>query len=103
GERDEVPRRDHAALRVLPAQERLRAAQGTGVEVDLGLIVKNEFCALERAPQLTLELEALGHPLRAVCGRDLDVVATGPLGAIHGGIRAGDQRLGLLAVLREDA
>ena len=67
---DEIPRRDYAALRVLPAQERFRAAKAPGVEVDLGLIAKNEFSALERAPQLALELEALGHALLAICRRD---------------------------------
>src|SRR5690349_3205121 len=68
-----------------------------------GCCQRKSASAPQRAPQLALELEALGHALVAIPGRDLDVVATGPLGAIHGGIGTGDERLSLLAVLGKDA
>src|SRR5207253_5420386 len=56
GERDEVERRDHPALGMLPAHERLEARDPLGLEGYERLVVQHELVVLERALQLGPEL-----------------------------------------------
>ena len=56
GDRDEVHRRDEAALRVLPPDERLEAAQAEVFERDDGLVVEYELLSFERAAHVGLHL-----------------------------------------------
>ena len=63
GERDELGRRDEAAQRVAPAEQRLQPADLAGAQVDLGLVVHAELVVVvERAPQVAEQDE----PVRAV-------------------------------------
>src|SRR6185295_17665109 len=63
GERDEVERRDEAALRVLPADERLEAVDRAGLQRDERLVVERELAVLERPRKVALELQALEERL----------------------------------------
>jgi len=48
--------RNQAALRMLPAQQRLKSADFAAGQIDQRLIVEFEFVALERLAQVELEL-----------------------------------------------
>ena len=54
----EIGGRKQAALGMLPAQQRLEAADPSGPQGDDGLVVQPELPSLERPPQVGLELEA---------------------------------------------
>ena len=60
GERDEVVGADEAALRVVPAHERLDGVHPAVVQDGLGLVVERQLALLERAPQLADEGQAAG-------------------------------------------
>ncbi len=62
-ERDEVRWRYQAALRVMPAQQRLATADGAALEIGERLVIKFEFAVGERAAQLTLQRPARLHQL----------------------------------------
>ena len=78
-------------------------ATAAGGEVDLRLVEEPELVALERLAQVALERQALQragvHRRRA----ELEAVASQLLGAVHGDVGAGQQRLGVVAVGREEA
>jgi hypothetical protein len=97
---DEFQRRHQAALRMLPAQQGFEAADAAARQVQLGLVVQQEFAALQRLAQLRLELDALGRVLVQRRGIELPGVAAIVLGAVHGGVGALEQLLGAGAVLR---
>ena len=102
GERDELARRQDPFLRVLPANERLRADRLTGREAEDRLVVEDELAAGQRAPESALHrrafLRLLLHPL---C-EELKAVAARLLRAIHRGVDVRDEHLGVLAVAREE-
>ena len=59
GQADERERRHQTALGVLPADERLEPDDPVGPEVDDRLVVGAQLVALEGAPEVALEIEAL--------------------------------------------
>ena len=61
GQRDEVDRQDEAAARVLPARKRLEADDALRPEVEDRLVVHAELVALEREPELRLDVESLAR------------------------------------------
>ncbi len=103
GQRDEGRRRDRSHFRMRPAQQRLHPSDAAGAEVEDGLVVHGQLVMGERAAQAVLERD----PLQGLGVHDgveeLVVVAALLLGLVHGGIRALDERLGVDAVLGEDA
>src|SRR5579863_60899 len=99
GERDEAPRTDRAALRDAPAQQGLGPHDLSRREVDSRLITEHELLALERAPQMRLELEALRHQRIQLVREELEVVASAVLRAIHRRIGMFEQSRGVLAIL----
>ena len=58
-EREEVAGAEQAALRVLPAHERLDAAHGAGPQLGLRLVVQDELAGLERGAELADQREPL--------------------------------------------
>ena len=61
GQRDELGRRDEAALGVMPAQQRLEAADLVAREVDERLVVELELAVGQRLAQIDLQLAARLH------------------------------------------
>jgi hypothetical protein len=57
GQRDELVRRDHAVLGVLPADQCLGAEHRTGLGVHLRLVVQNELVLVDAAAQIAGEGE----------------------------------------------
>ena len=82
GQRNEVERRHHAPLGVLPAQQGLHAQHGTGL-AHLGLVVHNEVLALQRNAQFFFEGHALGQDGLHLRVEKAHGVASGRLGAVH--------------------
>jgi hypothetical protein len=98
GDRDEIERRDQPAGRVLPADQRLEADHPVAGQLDGRLVVQLELAALQRQPQVGLELEPLDQPgehLRVVAGV---AAAAGRLGLVHGQVGVAHQLLGLTGV-----
>ena len=97
-DRNEVRRRDDAAARMVPAQERLGAARALALQVELRLIDEAEFAALERAAKLGPEERAGARALVDLGGKELEAVSARLLGAVHGGVGGAEERLDILAV-----
>ncbi len=101
GERNEGAGRDHAALRMLPAHQRLEA-DDLAVDARLRLVMQRQFAALDRRAQLLLQRAPLAQPLVHVGFEEAERAAPLRLGAIERGVGIGDQRVGVGAVGRED-
>src|ERR1051325_289904 len=100
--RHEFARRNQAALRMRPAQQRFRAAHHPRAGGDLRLVDHAEFLALERAAQLRGELQP-GARAFGDSGREGAVaVPPGFLGAVHRGVGGADERVGAVAVVGID-
>ena len=64
GDRDELVGRDHPALVVGPARQRLEAGDAAGLELDQRLVGEGEAVGLDRAAQFGLHAEAAARPPR---------------------------------------
>ncbi len=98
GELHEHSRRHHAALRMLPAHQRLGAGEARGVDVNLGLAIEGKLAGLDRAAQIAEQPEA-PPPLvvvHAAVEREMAVHA----GAVHRHLRAPHQLVGIVAMSR---
>jgi hypothetical protein len=101
GHGHEHGRRDQAAARVAPAQQRLGADQLAGLGVHLRLVVQHEALALDRLAQAVLEVEPLGDDLVHALGVVGVAAAALRLGVVHGGVGVADQDVGVGPVARE--
>ena len=84
---------------MLPAHQRLHAGNLAAAQVDLRLVVEQEFVAFQRMVKAVFQHQPLHRPDVHFGGVVLGVVAAQFLGAVHGGIRVLQQRLPVLAVL----
>ena len=94
GDRDEVGRRDRAAARVLPAQQRLEAGDGAVLEPHDRLVGERELLALDRAAKVGFELQPVGADRAEGRPERLDAVAAEALGLVHGELGVLDHVLG---------
>ncbi len=99
-DRDEVYRRDEAALRVLPADERLEAAQAEVFERDDGLVVEHELVAFERAAHVGFELQEVDGARVHRLVEDFVARLAERLGAVHGGVGVAQDVFGALVAGR---
>ena len=83
GDRDELDRRDEAAGRVVPADQRLERADPVVLEVEQRLVKKLELAALDREPQVGLELPPLLRALVEALLEEGEGPAAGFLGAVE--------------------
>ncbi len=87
--------RHHAVPRAMPADERLDADDGAGLEVDLRLIVEDELVPRDRLAQVGLDglaLDGIGVHLGP---EELIVIAPGVFRLIHGEVGVAQQGLGI--------
>ena len=100
-QRQELPRRHQAVLRVVPAQQRLGTEHAARAHVDLGLVVQAELGGVQRLLHATERDEAvLGAPV--LLGIEEQVaVAAGLLGAVHRLVGVAQQGLAVGAVVGE--
>ena len=91
GDRDELRRRDHAAARMPPAQERLAANDFLAADIDERLIMDRETAFDHGGAHVVFELAAgIGFGLHPHLEEAVDATARG-LGGIHRKIRALEQ------------
>src|SRR4030095_13550597 len=88
----ELRRRQHAALGMLPAQQRLGAARAARPQFDLGLVHEAELVALERALKLQGEVSAGAAAARGVELREGIELALA-VDALQGGGKETRQRI----------
>ncbi len=99
---NEMPRRDQAPLRALPAQQGFAADDAAARQVDQRLVVEQEFVALQGAAQVVVQVQPfLGVGIHAF-GIEAEGIAAGGLGVVHRGIGLPQQRVEGVAVFRID-
>ena len=97
-----APGASSAALRVLPAQERLQTGDRAVGGGDLGLVVQLELAVLDAAGEVAAQQAAgpgLGGELGAVVGH---ARPAGGLGAVEGDVGVGAQLVGGAAIVGEE-
>src|SRR5206468_5206583 len=82
GDRNEVGGRDQPQLRMTPAEQRLERADPILFEIEQRLVVKLEFAALQRKPQVALYLATILRPLVETLLEKGVGPTTGLLGAV---------------------
>ena len=80
-------------LGVVPAQQRFHGDDRSVAQLDDRLVVELELLALDRAPQVVLDLHVLDHAGAHHLVEDLVATAAMLLGAVEGRIGVPDQRL----------
>ena len=99
GDRDELGRVEQAALGVLPADQRLEAADLAGAEVDDRLVVERQLVAVERVAQLAFDLEPAHRTGPHLGVEEHAAGAAAFLGPVHRRVGVADQQLGAGAAL----
>ena len=102
GERDEEVGADHAAHRMMPAQQRLDAADHVPARVDLRLIVQFELPAIDGLAQVVDEVELVGHVAVHVRLEQRVRPATGALRGLHGRVGLGQQTAAIAMIGIDD-
>ena len=102
GQRDELDRRQQPVRRMVPADQRLQAGRRAVGGRDHGLVVEQQFIALQRFGELDLQLAPLVH-LGVHAGFE-EAVAAAPvcLGAVECQIGVAHDLVGLRPVERRD-
>src|SRR5918994_5549219 len=83
GDVEEILRPQHAAVRMLPAHERLHGDDLPGLRGHLRLVAYRELATPERPPQRALELHAVGKSGTHARVEDLVALLALPLGLIQ--------------------
>lgn len=87
----------------VPADQRLRSDDLRPRQIDDRLVVEGQLVALDRLPQLALEMQrkpdTTGLDLGVV---ELELVTAAPLGLVHGDVRLGHELLGRFDLGRAD-
>ena len=100
GQRNEAVRRHDAALRMLPAQQRLDAGRAAGHAIQDGLVVQEQLAALHGVPQVRFQHQLLGRAGAHFARVVTHAVAAGALRAGHRRLGIHDQGLRVVAVVR---
>ncbi len=100
GDRDELVRRDHAALRVAPPQERLHAGRLAVLQAHDGLVVQLEPAFGDRPLEIAAQLQAGEHPLVHLWLEEPVAALAVALGDVRGGVGVADQLVGRRPVAR---
>ena len=93
---DELHRRDHPALRVLPAGKCLEAREPAALERDDRLVDDLELLLADRLPQILAPLKPRRGLVVHLLVEDLVAVLAARLGVVHGGVGVVEQVLGPL-------
>ena len=79
----EDPGRHEAAFRMFPSHQRFSAQYFSGMDVEFGLIVDDEFLAFQRAPEIAFEVQPFGGGGIEARRIELAVVSALLLGVVH--------------------
>ena len=102
GDGNEPIRRHQTQFGMLPADQGFSPDNSPLLEVNLGLIVKNELGPLKSLAQTVFKQQALKHSLIHFAGKKLIGITSRLFGPIHGNVGVLEQRLEIFAVLRID-
>ena len=102
GERDEIVGLDHAAGRMLPADERFESGNDAGRDFYDRLVVDDELLALERLTHVALQRQLAHRSVVDFGGVELDIVPAFVLCLVHRRVRVLDERVDVGAVVRVD-
>ena len=102
GQRDEVGRRDHAALGMIPAHQRLEAGDLAGLQVEDRLVVDLELAVGDGLAQVELERAARLQPLVHLALEEAVRAAAVALGEVERHVGVLQQQVGVGAVVRRD-
>ena len=95
----EFRRRQHAAFRMLPADQGFGTKYGAGAHIDLGLVIQNELILLEGLRD-TVQAAIVGPGLLVLFRvEDVITVLAGLLGLVHGLIGVAQQGVGIATIL----
>jgi Ni,Fe-hydrogenase III large subunit len=86
-----------------PAHQGLGAEDDARFDIDLRLVMQQQFTRIDCLPQLVLELKETGRLFVHARGEELVVIATASLGGVHRGIRVLHQLQRFEAVVRKHA
>ena len=86
-----------------PADQGLGAGRRSGFQINLRLVVKDEFAPGEGAMQAGFDRLPLDGACAHLSLEEVIVVSATFLGLVHRGVRALDQRLGIRTVVGVDA
>ena len=95
GQRDELVGADHAALGVVPAQQRLDAADRPVLQADDRLVEELELIGRQRALQVGAQLQALQHALVHLGLEEAVAALAVALGDVHRRVGVADQLVGV--------
>ena len=99
GQRDELGRRDAAALGMVPAQERLVAADAAGRDRGLHLVVQLQLVVGDGVAKVVDERAAVADGVAHLGVVEADVLAGGArFGAVHRQVGVAHQRVAVVAV-----
>jgi hypothetical protein len=98
----ELRRRDHAMLRVAPAQQSLEAQDDAGAHVDLGLVIERELFGLKGRLHAAERLEVCFCAAVVLGVEEQEAIAPGLLGPIHRVVGMAQQGVGVGMVDRVD-
>ena len=101
-QRQELHRRDQAALRMVPAHQRFQAEHHAAAHVHLGLVVQRELRLVQRLVHAADRHHAFFVAPAVFRVEELTAVAAGLLGAVHRVVGMAQQRVGVAAVDRVD-
>ena len=102
GDRNELAGRDHAALLMVPAHQRLDAGDGAVAQRDLRLVVDAERALGDGDLEVAFELLAVVEFLPQFVGEEGAIAAAELLGGIEREIGMDDQVLGVVGIERID-
>jgi hypothetical protein len=97
-QRDEVIRRHHPPLRVVPAQQRLHPHDPPATGLDDRLVVHLQLLPLQRVAQILLQCHELVGVLLHRGGKEVGLVASRLLGLVHRQVGVANQGLGGIGV-----
>ena len=100
GDGDELVGRQDAELRMPPAQQRFRAGDPAGGDLDLGLVEQHELALVDGLAHLPFQRHALGGVRVHLVGEERVGLAAALLGLVHRHFGVLEQRVGILAVSR---
>jgi hypothetical protein len=83
---------NEAAFGVIPAQQRLDAADLSGGQVDLELVHQSEFVTFESAAQADLQTLPFQDSRLHLRAKELAVIVAQFFSFVHGGVGAVDER-----------
>ena len=96
---DKLRRVQQLPIRLLKAHQRFRTGDGSGAEMERGLVMQHQRTRIQRPAQCGLYRQARSRPRIHLGAKRLVLVAPALLGVVHGGVGMSQQHIGIVAVV----